>query len=338
MKLLLYFVFFIAVITIVYAPNYYEGNEIHCSVARFCDSENLECSYITDNICPESYGDWQSCTMNNYNKACTPCDPDCGDCGLNVALNVPNSNANSQFLVVTNSSGYMVSGDVRSYSFSLYFVNLRGGLSSVGYSGSIYSCPNEVCGYQISRPSPNAYCSTYNYATKFNVIWTNGSMNIISTVFDSGKTTPSVSITGPDESNNFNVVAGCLRGDRDVDVRDVYFLIEKLQGESYIKVNSNGDECSAPSTCNIIGQSTQRNEGYFTYDFNDDGFRNGDYRMTAVAIAGALDEGEVVYGIYPPNSGSVDFVIDKGLMGETGGTYQGSKVLNIILARIKTWI
>ena len=92
-----------------------------------------------------------------------------------------------------------------------------------------------------------------------------------------------------------------------------------------------GVENSLPSMIAVLGK-------YLHNDFNDDSFRNGDYRMTAVAIAGALDEGEVVYGIYPPNSGSVDFVIDKGLMGETGGTYQGSKVLNIILARIKTWI
>ena len=101
------------------------------------------------------------------------------------------------------------------------------------------------------------------------------------------------------------------------------------------KINSQGDVCDQED-CNRLALIAGRQGNYFVFNFDDTNFNNGEYRMTARAYSWMIENMNILS--YPKNQATINFVIDKGLIGETGGTYQGSKVLNIILAKIKTWI
>ena len=327
MKILLYLVFFIAAINLAYAPNYII-EERSCSGAIFCGEEELACNYVNDNACTESYGDWSGCRANNYNTKCSECDPDCGNCGQNVSIYVPNSIRNSLINIDAWVYGYPTIGDERN-EFKLF--NPQG----AEVSDVDVQCPDGRCTYTfIDIRTPDSSCKDYEYMVRFKF---RGDNNALYWTRDTGYTAPDASIEGPDESNNFRVAAGCQGGDQDAYVGIVYFLIEKLEEGAYVKIDSDGEECIADS-CNIIGESTQRDNGYFTYNFNEDNFRNGNYKMTGVAVAGFEEFGFFEPGEYPWNSDSVEFTVDRGLAGDVGGAYQGSKILNIVLAKIKTWL
>jgi len=308
-----------------------------CRGARFCGESNQQCDYSGDGVCPENYGEWSSCRQNNYGKKCTPCDPDCGGCGRNIALDVPDSNASSSFLIKMDAYGYGIARQGDNFESRFYLVN--GNDISLVELVTINSCPDNICPAQISRNSPDNNCKVYNYAVRFyERIWVEDhyETNIIGTVYDSGKTTPFVSIT-QDENSNFNVEASC-NGDQGADARMVEFLIEKRKEDgSYAKINSQGEECDQ-NDCNRLAIRGQRQGNYFVFNFDNSNFDNGQYRMIASATAWTLDFEGDVYETYPESADSEEFTVDRGLAGETGGAYQGSKVLNIILAKVKTWI
>ena len=345
MKLFVYLIclmFFFAILPLVYALDL---NLMECNGARFCGDEDLVCNYISDGKCPENYGDWSGCRTNNYGKNCWECDPDCGDgdspCGQNVGIYVPNSIKNTNTPIEVWARGYENNID---YQFKLYTYIPNDNQNRYNRD-IIVRCQNNVCRHTFRQDiagedilSPNYACKTYRYGARFKE--RNGGE--IDRVYDNGYTAPDISINNLDENSNFMVSASC-NGDNDVDVRAVYFYMEKFVGDSYVKVDGNGEECIADD-CNLLYRSTGRNNGYFVYNFNNAPFNNGDYKITAVAIAGEIqgdyeeDEVPIIIGGYPPGVASVEFTIDKGLAGYVGSNYQGSNILNIILARIKTWI
>ena len=346
MKIFVYLILFIALLPVVYAPfeaAYANLNAGGCSGARFCGVEELECDYTgSDDICPQDYGNWDSCRYNNYGKKCWPCDPNCGSCGQGVSIYAPNSIRDTPIdieLSAYNGNNYQVSqeGFVETYySFKVYE-------NGNNYLVNDDQCINNRCSGVSRLNSPDISCKTTRYGAEIlRVIHDSetGSTSYTlidnSYVFMDAKTAPDISINELDENNDFRVAAAC-NGDQGADVRMVQFLIEKRIGENYQKVNPQGQECNTEN-CNRLAIRNQRQGNYFTFNFNDANFNNGEYRITAKAYSWILDfEGDIEQ-TYPENQDSEEFIIDKGLAGETGGAYQGSKVLNIILARIKTWI
>ena len=142
MRLIVYILVLLMFLPVVYAPDYYFFEELRdCNGARFCGDQDLECSYVEDGKCPEDFGDWNSCGLNNYGGSCTPCDLDCNpDCGP-IDINVPNAKF----------SGDTISIDVNAYGiddhgvgvvFFLYTVTPLGNPSMRGFEEGIM-CPDE---------------------------------------------------------------------------------------------------------------------------------------------------------------------------------------------------
>ncbi len=342
MKIFIYLLMFIAVIPFISAPGEFDAYQANfnqdCEGARFCGTEELACSYITDGICPEDFGDWESCTTNNYGKKCGICDPDCGNCGQRIALDVPDSNSNSQITINVNAYGYPIEEPIDYYRFRFYLV--RNGYSYYLTLRNVNSCPNGICSASMVTTSSQQNCKTYTYKTTFYSIESEEGISRstnISTVFDSGKTTPFVNIS--QDENTFNVEATC-NGDERVDVERVEIYLEKRRDDgTYAKINPQGQECNTEN-CNRLSTINQRQGNYFVFNLNDNAFENGEYRLIANAISERSVEelGFEEFYYFSENQDDYEFTIDNGLEGATGGTYQGSKVLNIVLAKIKTWI
>jgi hypothetical protein len=285
----------------------YDLRPSSCSTSKLCENYQLVCNYVSDNICPEDYGDWSSCAVNNYGDHCDICDPDCSNCGQDLSISFPRNilYPGGQITIETKAYGYP------NGHFALY--NYEGNVRHVIDNSANVECQNSICTHNFIVNVQGEPCSLYKYGFYF---WVGN--DYIESIEDAGMISPYLTIDSPEENsvlNGNNEIDTTIECDGGEIEAVVYYLYDG-EIEDMLKL-------------------IHRPEGfydysYFDYDWDTTETANGDYRLDALVLARRA-------GI--PLSYYVDS-IDLSVENEAGigGTYQGSKVLNIILARIKTWL
>lgn len=281
-----------------------------CSTAKFCGNYELTCSPYSDGRCPEDFGDWGACDSNNYGSKCAPCDPDCGDCGNGLEIKVPN----------VQYPGGSITIEVKAYGE--YTDNHRFELSKETaedqyepVSNVIVDCQNNVCSRNFNVNINNAEpCRIYN----FRVVFKRNDGTFISSAFDKGMVSPYIDITNPGDNDilNGNVqitsnVGNCIITPGSDLLRGLYNI---CQGEN----------------CERLTTSDLNPNGQFNYMWDTNRNLNGNYGLNAIIVA----RKEGIFSGYTDTVSSITLINELGI----SENYQGSKILNIILARIKTWI
>lgn len=290
-----------------------------CSTAGFCGGDyEKSCSQLEDGVCPSDFGDWSLCDENNYGGLCTPCDPDCdtdgnpdtNDCGQRISLEVPNINypAGGNIEIRASAYGYDGTG-----TFSI----LDGeGVTIANSPGVVCSQNNdyESCSHTFSVFIEDTFmegggaCDIYTFGVNFNL---NGVY--VSAVYDSGMISPNIVITSPENgaevqgTTELSSTVECSGADS-ITVEHRFCEIEDL---------------------NCINAYTSTGSGTHTSNFDTTEYLNGNYRF--VAWAWGTKE-----GIVEEFADGIDVTINN--TPGTGSNYEGSRILNIILARIKTWL
>ncbi|MFH1209837.1 MAG: hypothetical protein V1663_03540 [archaeon] len=182
---------------------------VQCTKAGFCQGQyNLSCSYVSDQKCPEYYGDWLSagCQNNNYPgtyNRCFPCDPDCNpDCGNLTALIDSN---------LPPSSFALIQVELFTVSISQFYVNFSQQIGMSFIQLGAIQCqdsiapinPNDctcipVTGGKICTLNYTAYTSSFGGTRYSYKVYMQASLD---TVFVSGVTKPYVNVLDPDENH-----------------------------------------------------------------------------------------------------------------------------------------
>lgn len=297
-----------------------------CSGARFCGIDDLACKpYVSDGVCPENYGDWDSCFSNNWEKKCTPCDPDCGDCGNNVELTYDN--------IAYPGGALSISAKAYGYprgKFILYRINDMGELVLIDRQRNIASCPQEggvsTCSFNSRYLIRDVVgCQQYQFAALF-FVDIDGEEEALDLVLGDIKMIgPGVTIVDPQENSeineNYNVISNveCTSGDV---LRVLFYACENN--------DLNLENCERFS--DVVHNDYE--DGDFSSNLNTLQYPNGEYAMRTVAIARTFDDNNAPINSEGVGSSEGITINNEGI----GGNYQGSKLLNIILARIKTWL
>ena len=71
-----------------------------CTGTKFCGINEKLCSSTPDGFCPEAYGDWSYCPLNEIGGECSPCDPDCGNCGSIRFVYFPRTTTQKEELII----------------------------------------------------------------------------------------------------------------------------------------------------------------------------------------------------------------------------------------------
>jgi len=344
LKLMIYIIIFLASLSIVFSA---EGDEIpgvppKCATALLCGGYESTCNpYSSDGVCPEDYGDWSSCQDNNYGK-CFPCDPDCGDCGYEVEIDVPNAN-NPGYSIEIKVNAYGYPGTNR---FQLYKLTENGQQQLQGVNVScIGEDDDSICSHTFNVNIQGNYCGKYTFGTDFYEHSEGGNnYNLVGSVQDDGIILPSVSIINP---------GGGFAGDNPEDLSGNIDLISNVEcsiennpqeGRVWAVIYylcNRDDEVGCPLGRFATIRTNDNNEeaeGTYTYELDTTRFLNDNYRIDSRVVAsrdevvdGALTERTIV-----DSWDSIDIILNN--QAGIGSTYQGSKILNIVIARLKTWL
>lgn len=310
----------VMILPIIYSADLGGGDEIfnQCSTSSFCGgSYDISCNSISDGKCPSHYGDWSDCTGDNYGTYCRPCDPDCRLCeNQEISLFVPNVKYVSGINyvnIIADAFGY--TGE---YRYRLVNVNENGEDIGNPYNVNVNcgeDCPHTYEDVSISGEQDGP-CDEYIYQLKF--YYPNGSLVGNSVVLDDGMVSPFIGITSPNEnaevqgSVNIQSNAVCNGG-----------TIELV---AYHLCDGEGENCET------IAYFYDDQESY-SYILDTTQEYNGDYIIYADIIGSIEGRYNAEYYSTEPIPFTINNPPGSGISG-----FKGSRVLNILLARIKTWI
>src|SRR3989338_777811 len=98
----------IIVSLVIFISLFYMGSaeSAICTGVQICADYDVDCNFIKDGFCPQTYGDWGACDMQSYGK-CSPCDSDCGSCGSIEIITAAKANpgATVEITVIAHLSG-----------------------------------------------------------------------------------------------------------------------------------------------------------------------------------------------------------------------------------------
>lgn len=323
-KLIVYIPVFFIFLSVVFAADMvnligdYGPREVinyYCTTAKFCGDYELKCDYGSDDICPENYGGWSSCEDNNYGTKCDPCDSDCGvDCGI-LSLKVPDVKYNPDGAELINIEANAHGDYTGNYKFLLY----KEGEDRWDYITSQTVSCNNGCSYTFKEVDVSGSpCSNYLYSflVEFKLF---GDDNSIDSTIDSGMISPYIKITNPNENDilqgNVDITSTVMCAEGTL-FRVLYYLCQ-------------GEQCGRIALLTTNDQEREA-QGTYIYKWDTTQSPNGNYNLTA----------QVVVRAHSKLADYIDPGVNIQLNNPLGisGNYQGSKILNIILARIKTWL
>jgi len=335
MKIIVYSIMFLISLSITFAAG--GGNQIDfggyniinpdysCSNVRFCgDEENdLGCNAFRDEICPEDFGDWSLCSENNYGGNCSPCDPDCDvDCGQNLEISYSSANDPRYLDVPVTVSVLLNDQPEQNAGFLLFVDNGSDGWNFVDFANA--DCQEQGGGYFCSHTFTGLGelldfmepCQPFKFMVDF-------------------------------QNPNLDAVEGPLR----VMPPDIYFEEpqnnNELQGTVNVRTitECSYDQDSAVAAvlynlckngvCNRMAviHNPNYDDGEYNYQFDTLRYSNDIYTLRA-DVVGGINGANRVWKNY---STIVEPIALNNGIG-VGNNYQGSQVLNIVLARIKTWL
>tara|TARA_Y100000034_G_scaffold88501_1_gene106244 strand:- start:4231 stop:5322 length:1092 start_codon:yes stop_codon:yes gene_type:complete len=286
-----------------------------CSTAGFCGgSYEIECSAFSDDVCPEDFGNWGSCGENNHGGSCTPCDPDCGDCGQGISLDVPNLVYPGQDTVNigVNAFGYTGRNQfvLHKQRMEDFYDHVNDVYVDCYQNQGDYICPGAINNVYVDA---DVACETYTFRLRFY-----HQDEMISTVFNSGMVSPNVEITSHESEEVINGTVE-LTSDTTCFGGSISMIIYALCPEE-------------EETCYGIGGFGgfyRQGEEPYSLEFDTTDYLNGNYTLAAWVIGEKQGmQAEYINGV------EITINNEPGV----GQSYEGSRVLNIVLARIKTWL
>ena len=316
-----------------------------CNAAEFGETGSqdnfiLNCSTTSDGLCPEDYGDWSFCLINqNTAKACSTPDPDCGIVPQVYFVNFPAvSNSGDKLKLIVHATV-----DRKDDKIVLLRNINPGGVPNyqvVGNQNCNVINPNDaanwyceitfdggVAGASPLLITPSTGGSYYDYKAYL-------LRDATKSVEAIGITTPIVKIKNPADGSqitgmqNIEVEASSGVGITQID----YYAEQETGAGSYTKVNveNNAGDCLActTDTCNKFASSTksslQTANDVQVFDTTKCG--NENFRIIAVAK-----------DIKNSGSASVTATISNAVPGCPGCSF-ASKILNLAVARIRVWV
>ncbi len=313
---------------------------IPCGGARLCGYE-VGCKVVSDGICPEHYGDWEEkgCNENNYGSRCFPCDPDCDDtdCGQMISVIAPNIKYDDISLVVKGTAiGYQEYG--KFFLHSLRILDGRIDANPLDISGDI-ECDlidedeegNEVEEYYICSHNFDTEVQgdveptdSYWFGVGYMSSQNGEDWEVINFVSDCGIISPSVEIDNHEGVLEGDIVStatilggGGLEG---YIGEVVFFIFKEIENEE-------GGEAEYVRVDTLCGFNRQEGEEY-TCSWDTSHYENGDYKLDVMAVGHNIN----CFNENSPYVDSIDITIENEPIPIP------FKILNIILAKIKTWL
>ena len=334
MKFIAYILVFLMFLPVIYAPDMEGFVETYCSTAGFCgasedNDEGFELSceaFGSDGKCPEHYGDWSGCAPNNYDEdgKCMPCDPDCDNCGDNyqgLSIIVPNAERGD---TITIETGIYLDNFPRESNFILRKRNLNvEDEFNVDYwenellFGEADCMGLEVGGFYCNRDFEveisNDYCEEYTFGVQF-------IEGLVSSdfVFDTGVVAPFIEITSPineDVLKENAIISSNIICDGPRTNEEIFAVIYELCGDE--------DSCDTE----IAYLANGNNYVWDTLEHDDGGYL---LKATVISVISKDDD----FLMYSVGDDFIDITLDNPIRSN----YQGSKILNIVLAKIQSWL
>lgn len=323
MKLIVYLIMLTVIIPFVYSGPGGGGEQAFnpCDTASFCgESYDVVCDDGADGKCPSNYGDWSDCTGNNYGDYCRPCDPDCrenGQCGeQEIFLMVPNIRySTNDISLYANVYGY--NGN-NAYGIE----RVINGEPEGNFASENVDCDalGEGCAHTFDAfllGDQDDACDEYIYQLNFY----DSNNQFISSVLDEGMVSPFIEITNPSVDDvvqgsvNIQTSAVCNGGTIEI---VTYYLCDEVE-----------------ENCDAIAYFYDDQQSY-SYSLDTTHEYNGNYTIYA-EIIGSLSDGNGFYNIESYSTDTIAFSINNPPGSGISGR-KGSKVLNLLLARLKVYL
>ena len=311
-----------------------------CTGAKFCSSTTKSCSSTPDSFCPENYGDWSTCPLNEVGNKCSICDPDCGTCGsisfsqfkdpasqneqltIKVEYNVPVVKAISLWRVISGTDYYISTANCQ----------VQGSVCTVTFSPS--SVSPGVVQYLTTPSSPG---SPYTFKSYLSV-----APDIIIT--KTGYTLPKVEIQFPSSGSTLSGLANIqVKAQSDSSISKIKWYIEKRssgvnQAPLYSPVNivNNLGSCTFCNSlnCNLLGSAyyapaPPNTNAVATKEFDTLKCDNNDFMLKVIAedLRGNKAEASIPVSTNNVNAPCTDSC-----------PVYDSTILKIVIAKFKTWI
>ena len=339
------FIILVFLFSLIYAGNLKVEGAI-CVGSEICSNYNVNCNSVSDDFCPENYGNWGACEWQTYGK-CTPCDPDCGICGD------PNTGATIEMISEGKANpceliDFIVRANLNSVPDTMRIFE---GTSITGpelysYVCNQADCTNTIFNHTVSCTGGDDECLT---ATTDNLI-TSG-IKITKCIEINPQVTASVvGVSGANPSLSgliqLNANVKSLQG---VTSAKVYGYKKDPRTNTFKPVNfntnpNNADYCSfrcdpvTQPNCNLLGEQqifTLPSEQNFVFNFDTTKCDNKEFKFEMIGYDGRDnfnkdeigDQSEFTLTINNPNPVCIDECI-----------LFNSKLLNTVYFKIKSWI
>ena len=310
-----------------------------CTGAKFCSTVTKLCSSTPDGFCPQNYGDWSTCPLNEIGGGCNVCDPDCGTCGSVRFLDFPVNSSQNRDLTIKVEYTSPVSQPItlwRVNSGSDSYINTQRCTVQGSTCVAIFSPSTTNPALRNLLTSPSTPGASYTFKTHLSV-------NPDIVVQKTGYTTPRVEILTPTTKSNLrSSVSVQARAQSDSSISSISWYITKRDNPgtpatfSPVNVRYNQGACTFCNAqdCNLLGRvtypsSTTNLNVLVAKDFDTLRCDNNDFIITVIAedFQGNRAQDSVSINTLNPNAPCTDNcpVFD-------------SRVLKIIIARVKTWV
>ncbi|MBI4159119.1 Ig-like domain-containing protein [Candidatus Woesearchaeota archaeon] len=311
-----------------------------CTGAKFCSSTTKLCSSTLDSFCPENYGDWSSCPLNEVGNRCSICDPDCGTCGSTSFSQLKDPASQNEQLTIKVEYNVPIVKEItlwRVISGTDYYIStancqVQGSVCTATFSPG--SVSPGVVQYLTTPSSPG---SPYSFKSSLSV-----APDIIIT--KTGYTLPRVEIQAPLSGSTLSGTVNIrARAQSDSSISNIKWYIEKKSSganmpPSYSPVNiiNNQGSCTFCDAlgCNLLGSASYspnppNTNVVSTKSFNTLKCDNNDFMLKVIAEDQRGNKAEASIPVRTSNTNAP--------CTDNCPAYD-STILKIVIAKVKTWI
>ncbi len=312
-----------------------------CTGAQFCGNTVKQCSSTPDGFCPQNYGDWSTCKPNELGGGCSICDPDCGTCGsVRFSQFKDPASQNEQLTIKVEYSAPI------QQSITLWRVNPSATSTSSDSYVNTVNCivQGSACAATFSpNPINVQYLTTPSRAGAPYTFKSYLAVNPDIIIQKTGHTVPNVEILNPSNNARLQGITSIqAKAQSDSNINNIKWYIEKRDNPgtpvtfSPVNVRNNQGACTFcnANDCNLLGSTayplSQDNRNVVAAkDFDTLRCDNNDFKIKVVAEdqGGNKAEKSILVSTVNSNAPCTDNcpVFD-------------SRVLKIILAKVKTWV
>jgi len=298
-----------------------------CTGVQICADYDVDCNFIKDGFCPQTYGDWGACDMQSYGK-CSPCDSDCGSCGSIEIITAAKANpgATVEITVIAH-----LSGDKTDEMQLLEGTDLSGQKARTSNCAKDETTCLRKFSYTVSSTGGDTECFT---ATTSDL----RSSNIKAT--NCIQINPAVVLTATG-TNNIIPLNARVQSLQEVAKGEIYLFKKDPRTDEFKPVNMNNPtsndycsfRCSGTKNCNLLFSqdvSAPRTGAYdFRFDWDSRKCDNMEFKIKAYGFdsLGNFNDDESTLTLNNENPPCIDQCYPFN-----------SELLNTVYLKIKSWI